>query len=216
MSVVVAIKENGKVFVGADSQSSRGEFKKTTCNPNNFKIWKVRGANNCVMGAVGNKRDSNIVKLMNHLVTDYDAYNNNIDFEYVVKSIVPDIRNELRKYEFLKEDCSFFDSSFIFAFKDQLYTIGCDGAVLEIDDYMAIGSGESEALGSLISTEGLPPQERIIKAIKASSLSTIHVDYPIIITDTEHCEFDIITKENENEFIEGIREKYEEGEEHEI
>ena len=165
------------------------------------------------MGLVGNKRDANIVKLMRNLVTDYDEFKGEIDFEYVVKSIVPDIRRELRKYEFLSdEDFKYFDSSFIFAYKDQLYFIGCDGAVIEIDDFIAMGSGSSEAMGSLNSTEELAPEERIIKAIKACTDFTIHVDYPIIITNTEDCKFDIITRDNEYEYINMIysRDKEEE------
>ena len=217
MSVVVAIKENGKVYLGADSQTSRGESKRTTMCKNNFKIWQVRGSKNCMMGLVGNKRDANIVKLMSNLVTDYDEFKGDIDFEYVVKSVVPDIRRELRKYEFLSEDdFKYFDSSFIFAYKDQLYYIGCDGAVIEIDDFIAIGSGNCEAMGSLSSTEGLAPEERIIKAIKSSSDFTIHVDYPIVISNTGDCEFDIVTRENECEYIQMIYSQEEEGVDDEI
>ena len=41
MSVVVAIKENGKVTIGADSQCTRGGTRRTLSNPNNYKVWKV-------------------------------------------------------------------------------------------------------------------------------------------------------------------------------
>ena len=180
MSVVVAIKDKDKVLIGADSQVTRGSTRKTLNNPNNYKIWKVRGVNNCLMAHVGNVRDANIIRLMEHLVTDYDVFCNNIDYEYVVKSIVPDIVEELKKYGFIKNEKYFegFDSRFIFSFEDQLYVINSDGCVLEVDDCVAIGSGELEAVGSLLSTEG-DPKERIIKAIKSSAASDIYVDFQL-------------------------------------
>ena len=57
MSVVVAIKENGRVFIGADSQVTRGGTRSTLKNRNNYKIWKDRDVDNCLMAHVGNVRD---------------------------------------------------------------------------------------------------------------------------------------------------------------
>lgn len=169
MSVIVAIKENGKIYIGADSQSTRGSCRASLSNPNNYKIWKVKG---------------------------------DIDFEYVVSRIEPMIRDELIAHKFISDDNAYEDmeSRFIFCYKDKMYTISY-GAVIEQDDFVAIGSGESSAIGSLVSTEGLPAKERIIKAIKASVTNDIYVDYPIILTDTEFAKFKIISEENESKYI---------------
>ena len=43
MSVVVAIKENKKIDIGADSQVTRGGTRRTLRNPNNYKVWKIKG-----------------------------------------------------------------------------------------------------------------------------------------------------------------------------
>ena len=198
MSVVVAIKENNKIYIGADSQVTKGGTRSTLKNPNNYKIWKVRGVDNCLMAHVGNVREANIIRLMDSVITSYDIYANRIDFEFVVKELVQRIFEELKRYGYLKDE-SFIeemDSSFIFAYKDQLYTINSDGCVIEVSDVASIGSGKNEAIGSLVSTENEPARERIIKAIKASATNDIYVDYPIILIDTENTEFEII---NENE-----------------
>lgn len=205
MSVIVAIKEKGNVYIGCDSQVTKGGSRRTLHNKNNYKIWKVNGCNNCLMGSVGSFRDNNIIRLMDDLVTDYNVYKEHIDYRFVVKKIVPDIIDELKRARYIKLDDDYFDcidSSFIFSFKDQLYEINKDGTVLEIDDYVAIGSGQCEAIGSLLSTEGQSPKERIIKAIKASVASDIYVDYPIIISDTETTDFEIVTEKNEDQFFE--------------
>ncbi len=207
MSVVVAIKKDGKVFLGCDSQVTIGGTRATLKNPNNYKIWKVNGASNCLMGIVGVVRDACVIKTMDGLVTDYNIYKNEINYSFVVNKLVKAIIERLKEVNFLKKDGPFesMDSDFLFAYKDQLYYISGYGAVLEIDDYVAIGCGKNEAVGSLLSTEGLDPVERIIKSIKASAVNGLYVDYPIILTDTESMKFDVITEQNEKEFIEKRR-----------
>ena len=120
-----------------------------------------------------------------------------------MKKVVPDIVEELTKFNFLKdgEKTEVLDSCFLFAYEDQLWVIGQDKSVIEIEDYVSIGSGSDQAIGSLLSTEGQDPRQRIVKAIKSSAATDIYVDYPIILTDTETGEFEIITEKTESKYI---------------
>ena len=204
MSVVVAIKSEGKIVIGADSQVTKGGTRTTLKNPNNYKIWKVNGCENCLMAHVGNVRDANIVRLMNDIVDDYDEYRERVNYRFVVKYLVPEITKSLKEAGFLKMSdgyLEYMDSSFLFAYRDQLFLINSDGCVIEIDDYVAIGSGSQEAIGSLLSTEGQKDRRRIVKAIKASAANDIYVDYPIILTDTLTTEFEIVTENNESKYL---------------
>ena len=197
MSVVVAIKDGKKVYIGADSQATKGTTRITLRNPNNFKIWKVNDSKNCLMASVGDIRDSNVIRLVSNIVDDYDEFVNRVNYKFVVKFIVPNIVRDLKRAGFIKDE-SYVDhinSSFLFAYKDKLFLIEHDLSVIEIDDYVAIGSGSSEAIGSLLSTENDDPKIRIIKAIKASAANDIYVDYPIVLTDTETTRFDVITED---------------------
>lgn len=195
MSVVVAIKEGNKVFVGADSQATIGGTRTTLRNPNNFKIWKVGDTNHCLMAHVGHVREANVVRLLD-IVDEYDVYKNRIDYRYVVKRVIPAIVEGLERARIIKqgETIKYMDSSYLFIYKNRLFNIGEDFSVIEVEDYVAIGSGCNQAVGSLLSTEGEKPRDRIIKAIKASAASDIYVDYPIIITDSNKCEFEVITE----------------------
>ena len=203
MSVVVAIKKDGVVYVGADSQVTRGGTRVTLSNPNNYKVWKVKGVDNCLMGHVGLMREANIVRLMDDLVTEYNVFKNQIGYEFIVKHVVPSIFEELKRYGYLADEQFIKDieSRFLFIYKDQLYTIGFDGNVIEVDDYVAIGSGEDQAIGSLLSTEGENPKSRIVKAIKASAASDIYVDYPIILANSNDTEFEIINEKDERKYL---------------
>lgn len=193
MSVVVAIKENGKVTIGADSQCTKGGTRRSLSNPNNYKIWKVLDSENCLLGHVGLVREANVIRVARDLVPEMAQLKDKVDFSFVVKRLVPAMFEELEEYRVIKkgDNPPEFKSSFIFAYKDMLFYISGNGTVIEIDDYCAIGSGECEAIGSLLSTEGEACEERIKKAIKASAASDIYVDYPIVITDTESTEFKV-------------------------
>ena len=204
MSVVVAIKSEGKIVIGSDSQVTKGGTRTTLKNPNNYKIWKVDGSENCLMAHVGNVRDANVIRLMRDVIDDYDEYRDRVNYRFVVKYLVPEIIKTLKEAGYLKMSdgyLEYMDSSFLFAYKDQLFMINSDGCVIEIDDYVAIGSGAQEAIGSLLSTEGQGARRRIVKAIKASAANDIYVDYPIILADTSNTEFEIVTEKNENKYL---------------
>ena len=146
------------------------------------------------MGYVGCMRDTCAIRVMGSLVREIDAIHGDVDFDYIVNRIEPMIRDELKGHEFIEKDkpYSSMDSRFIFAFKDKVFTIEY-GAVIEHADYVAIGSGECEAIGSLLSSDvNESPKDKIIKAIKSNAAHDIYVDYPIILSDTKYTKFEII------------------------
>ena len=102
MSVVVAIKSESNIYIGADSQVTKGGTRTTLKNPNNYKIWKVDGVDHTLMAHVGNVRDANVVRLMRGVIDDYDEYCKRVDYRFVVKYLVPEIIKNLREANFLK------------------------------------------------------------------------------------------------------------------
>ena len=114
------------------------------------------------------------------------------------------IVDQLIEFNYMDKDEVFKDmnSRYLFAYQDKLFVIGFDGNVIEVDDCVAIGSGESEAIGSLITTvEEENPVSRIIKAIKASAAHDLYVDYPIVLSDTATTEFNVVDEKNIGEYI---------------
>ena len=193
MSVVVAIKKDGVIYMGADSQVTKGGTRTTLSNPNNYKIWAVGGTDHSLMGSVGALRIANLVKVADGLIPELVDLKGAVDFRFVVKRLVPRIMSELDDFKQLGKDedgTPFMDASFLFAYRDKLYHIEHYGSVIEVDDFCAIGSGASEAMGSLFSTVGVEdPIKRIQDAIKASATHDIYVDYPIVISDTRDTNF---------------------------
>ena len=195
MSVVVAIKKDGIIYMGADSQVSRGGTRTTLSNPNNYKIWSLSDVDNCLLGSVGTLRANNIIKVANDLIPEIVDIKNAVNFRFVVRHFVPRLMDELNDYNVLlkdKDDTPDMGADFLLAYHDRLYSIDRYGCVIEIDDFCAIGSGACEALGSLLSSmDEKNPVERIKTAIKASAAHDIYVDYPIVISNTEDAEYKV-------------------------
>ena len=126
MSVVVAIKKDGIIYMGADSQVSRGGTRTTLSNPNNYKIWALPDADNCLMGCVGTLRANNIIKVANDLIPEIVDLKDAVDFRFVVRHLVPRMMDELDDYKVLlkdKDDAPDMDAAFLFAYHDRLYSI---------------------------------------------------------------------------------------------
>ena len=196
MSVVIAIKDKDKVYLAADSQCTCGASKLTLSNPNNYKIWKTKGLDNSIMCHTGACRDLGVIRF-NNFIPETRALCGDIDIEFVQGEMVYDMFDALKEHEFTEsEEGPHMASGYLFAYKDKVYEISRWMYVLEIDDYTAMGSGRDSAMGSLASTEGEPIESRLLKAVIAASNIDLCVGYPIIITDTESCEFKIFDEED--------------------
>ena len=189
MSVVVAVKQNGVVYLGADSQISSDKSKFSFSNINNYKIWRYyKYAESCLFGGVGSLRDINLIKVNNDLIDENSILKDNINYKYVVENLVDNLFQVLKnKDRLVKDSDELFrmSSSYLFSFKSNLFEIGSDGSVIEINDFTAIGSGQEIAIGSLNTTEEKRPVERIIHAIEASCKTNLYVNYPIIIMSSD-------------------------------
>jgi len=194
MSVVVAIKKDGIIYMGADSQVTKGGTRTTLSNPNNYKIWRMSRVKGCIMGSVGNLCAANVIMVAEDLIPEITDIKNEVDFKFVVKKFVPNLMGELELYGLMNCSSGTNDmgAGFLLAYHDRLFNISQYGAVIEVDDFCAIGSGSSEAIGSLLSTmDENDPTERIKAAIKSSATHDIYVDYPIVISDTKTTEFKV-------------------------
>ncbi len=194
MSVIVAIKENGRVYLGADCRVTDNGLI-APVSEDNYKIAKIKGTNHALFGSVGELVDWNFVKYKYCVPQGID----NIDMEFLQCEFVPTIYQILKNAGFVSnsdDGRAKIDSPFMFAIKDKIYSTDNDLAIVSHDDYFAIGSGQSVALGSLASSKGRPAKTRILMAIAAASVVRDTVGLPMVISDTETCEFEKYTEED--------------------
>ena len=196
MSVIVGIIHDGAVYLGADSQLTKGGTKKITKHPNNRKIWHPDGRNHLLVGSAGLLKGINVIKSINGIIDQRTLSENNLNYSYVVQSVARRIMDNMEEAKLLdsKDYIPKMQNEFLLANNDELFMIGSDGSVLQIDDFTAIGSGSVEAIGSLLSTEGQEPIIRIVKSIEAAIQNDIYVSYPIVIMNTKNDDVVVISE----------------------
>lgn len=197
MSVVIAVKSNGKVLMGGDCQVSCGGSKATLVSPHLMKVWGVEGHPNTLMGGVGALRDLNIAYANDtYYDTTRDELNKDLDFKFVINKVVPNMLNLFTDHGRAenKNGIISINSSFLFAQKEQCYQIDSDGCVLDLSydgECMAIGSGATiakSAYNTLVDVEDLTVEEKVLKALIQACEEDLHVNFPVYVRNTENLE----------------------------
>jgi ATP-dependent protease HslVU (ClpYQ) peptidase subunit len=189
MSMIIAIKHNGNIYFGADSQRVMSRMKTYNFNESNYNVWKNENLENGLIASVGQKRDRDIVYTSNVIPEKITE----LTHKYVVRVFTQNIINELIEFKRIKPDDGIeMKSRFMIAQKDKLFVVDFDGAVVEIDDFYAISDADEVAMGSLHTTVGQEPNERIIQAFRAAAKTNIYVGFPILLIDTKDMKKKII------------------------
>lgn len=183
MTVVVAIKENGTVYMGADTQSSRENQKESSLNK--FKISKLK--NGILIGFSGR------VDSIQLLLENEDMFSLDKDGNFIKKHIVNEIIPKM--YEVLDKNGKIDDNgtmclSIILAYKNSIYQITDGFIVYAMEKTATIGSGGCIAKYPLIN-EREPVHERIIDALRKSTRRDSSVGAPYVLIDTENLEFEV-------------------------
>lgn len=98
MSVVVAIKDKDKVWVGCDSQVTRGwHSKDTLSNKNNYKIFKPKKEPEVIIGLCGYLRDRDILFCVDEYLEELIKLKNEVNYKYIVTKVVPKIFSILKE-----------------------------------------------------------------------------------------------------------------------
>jgi ATP-dependent protease HslVU (ClpYQ) peptidase subunit len=198
LSVVVAIKDNDKIWVGCDNQVTLGNSTKKNLNLSQRKMWRASDEDELVMGLVGSLRDANILSTAEEWIEELPKLKNEVNFKYIVRKIVPKIFKELNSFGRMRQECNIqsIDSGVIFAYKDNAFQIDPDGCVTEIQDILTMGSGYRLCLGAWngLKDKDIPIKDKLVQVIKSACESDLYVGYPIIIMNTKDKEVEIIDK----------------------
>lgn len=148
MSVVVALRYKNGIALAADKQVTWGNMKQSTAT----KIVKTKYSN-LGMGAVGSGRLADLLEVMDEVVAAEDIIKNTpIDRKYMIKHIVPDIFEFLKKFGILLHDddgLNYIDGSMIFVTPDTIQAMASDGGLVEYEDFASIGCGRDLVYGYL-------------------------------------------------------------------
>jgi ATP-dependent protease HslVU (ClpYQ) peptidase subunit len=149
MSVVVALKEKARVYLGSDTLASKENGEVWYNVP---KIWKSFTSDNILIGGVGSLSEVHQVRHGYPFDADVPTHEN-------VNAWIQRLR------EVFKESPDF---KFFICGSGKIFLAEGSGLLVEIEEYGAIGSGAELAQGSLFSTVNDPPDFRIQTALDAA------------------------------------------------
>lgn len=188
MSVIVAIKENGVIYMGADSQTTKGPRKGHHLNEIGYKIAKID--NGILVGFCGRVATTQTIKAIKDLFTlDADG---KLTKKHIVTQVIPKLTNKMQLIG--DEETGEIDVSMLLAHQDQLYKISSQLDVFHINQAVSIGAGSDFTTYALFGMESMPVRNRILSALEESTNWVESVDGPFVLIDTKNLQHEIASK----------------------
>ena len=184
MTVVIGIKDKGKVYIGSDTQISAGDVKTDGI----VKIWQYKNLN-IILGGAGDARAVQIIQTADDLFDEALMALNAIDERYLCRIFATRVREELLTNKVIKDETvdELANSPIVLlvGINDELYQIDFNGVIIKVDESTAIGSGELVAKGVLYVTKNKKPLDRIKLSIEACSKCLRSVNSEVVVLSTQ-------------------------------
>jgi ATP-dependent protease HslVU (ClpYQ) peptidase subunit len=182
MSLVVAYKRDGVIYLGADSQVSFGDSKISLHTNGPQKIMLM--PNNIIVGFAGS-----VANIANFIMTP--QWFENIKDEVLTKEIIlKHIFNPFSDYLIDQQKMKMYNAmhdlnfSMLIAKDDQLFHVDEDGLITHLNHYGAIGSGGLIAHPILKHEKG-NPEKIILKALEYGEAYDQYVERPFLFINTK-------------------------------
>ena len=178
MTCVAAVRHEGEIWIGADSAGVAGFSMHLRADEKVFRNGEF------VMGFTTSFRMGQLLRWKFNPPVRREGVAN---FEYMATEFVDAARKCFKDGGFAqKKDERESAGCFIVGLRGQLFYVADDYQVGELlDEYMAVGCGQDLALGSLFSTEGMGPEERIETALQAAARFSAGVRPPFHVIGPE-------------------------------
>jgi len=174
MTCIVGIAENGRVFIGGDSAGVAGYDLTVRSDEKVFKN------NEFLFGFTSSFRMGQILRFS---FTPPAREEKTEDYKYLVTAFIDGVRKSLKSGGFATEkDGAEQGGTFLLGYRGKLYMVSSDYQVgASVDGFMACGCGDQIAAGSMFSTAGKPPEERIKIALSAAERFSAGVRGPFTV-----------------------------------
>lgn len=188
MSVIVAIRQGGTIYMGADTQSTAVNIRAHGLHKDNLKIKKLaNGVFSCACGRVVTLQT--VYAILNNLpVLDEQGL---LTKAHLVREVVPALCECMREAGFVNGRGE-MDAEFILTYQDKGYVIFSNFSVYAIGETFSLGAGSCAAEYALKERVDLPVRERILLALRCSAATCDTVGAPFALVDTAKQEFEIV------------------------
>lgn len=180
--------QNGVSWIGGDSLGSDGYVKAANTSA---KVFRNDTFKSVLIGGTTTFRHLDLLKYSEDLFDEIDLYKKtDIDHKFMVTQFIPKVI-KLFKEGVVAEAETERGGNFIIATPCRVFEVQSDYSVLEPElGICAVGCGREVAMGSLITTAGMdiPPQDKIVMALKAAEQYCCGVQRPFRILCTDERE----------------------------
>lgn len=188
MSLVIAVKENDRVLMGADTQTSRGDEKYSIAGTETQKIHLT--PNGVVVGTAG------LVRVLQQLTCHPEWFEElppeGLTKEFLVRRIAPALLEcidgqNLSDEGDRSEEIPHAEFSAVFAQGDRIFVMESDYSVFAMPGYAAIGCG-CDAANAVFADKRNPDEpakEKLLRALRFADRLDSAVGAPFLIVDTE-------------------------------
>ena len=187
MSVVIAAKENGIVYMGADTRTSTGSSCKSYLQETNYKITKL--SNGILIGHSGKVRASQEFERIFTRLYKLDP-EKGLTKKDIVTKIIPVVRGQFEALELFDKDRYIVELRVLIAYKDKLIYIDNDLTVWDCG-CMAIGIGDQNGLGFVINRGGKDVCEAILEGLRYATKSMNYIGAPYVLINSKDLEYKI-------------------------
>ncbi|RQS84351.1 MULTISPECIES: hypothetical protein [Burkholderia cepacia complex] len=174
MTCIVALRHSDRVYMGADSAGVAGWSMSERADP---KIYRVGPF------LIGFTTSFRMGQLLGHSLTVPTQPDDVDTFAFMCTTFVDAVRNCLRDGGYASRQNDREEGGvFLCAYQQRIFRVESDYQIGEPAlTYDAVGCGQDLALGSLYSTVGMPPENRIRLALGAAQRFSSGVREPFLI-----------------------------------
>ena len=192
MSLVVAIKKDDVVYLGADTRTTRGDRVRSNLAQADFKIRKMGG---CFVGSAGTV---STIQLLTSHPEWFDLKGKALTKKFLVQNVLPKYYDLVKRMEKLETSEQLIASprcgcAFIVTDGKGLFMIDDDFEVIELSKYAQIGCTDKIALSLMLNApKDYSPNDVILKALRTSAYRNDGVGAPYILINTKDQKFEIV------------------------
>jgi ATP-dependent protease HslVU (ClpYQ) peptidase subunit len=173
MTCIIGLEANGKVYIGADSCGADDWTSRS------WDVQKVFCIKEFIIGYTDSFRMGQLLQY-NLVVT---PQNGTDDLTYLVTVVAEAVRQVFKTYGYARiENNQEQGGFFLVGYRGKLYEISSDFSVLHANEFSAIGSGYTVALGIMKALDNLSPKKRILQALEITGqfIGTVKPPYKVM------------------------------------